>query len=48
VARLLALQRADDRRRIEEAIVAGALAFRRGDHLHLPIPALLTVGRKPL
>jgi hypothetical protein len=47
VSRLLALQSADDRQRIEEAIVAGALAFRRGDHLHLPIPALLTVGRKP-
>jgi SAM-dependent methyltransferase len=47
VSLLLAQQSDDDRRRIEEAIVAGALAFRRGDRIHLPIPALLTVGRKP-
>ena len=47
VSLLLAQQSARDRRRIEAAIVEGALAFRRGDHIHLPIPALLTVGRKP-
>jgi SAM-dependent methyltransferase len=47
VSLLLAQQREDDRRRIEAAIVEAALAFRRGDRIHLPIPALLTVGRKP-
>ncbi|MFN5696845.1 MAG: class I SAM-dependent methyltransferase [Cyanobacteriota bacterium] len=47
VSRLLALQSADDRHRIEAAIGEGALAYRRGDHIHLPIPALLTLGRKP-
>lgn len=44
---LLAQQDAASLRRIEEAIVAGALAYRRGERIHLPIPALLTVGRKP-
>jgi SAM-dependent methyltransferase len=47
VSLLLAQQSEEARRRIEEAIVAGALAFRRGARIHLPIPALLTVGRKP-
>lgn len=48
VSLLLAQQSEAERRRIEEAIVEGALAFRRGDRIHLPIPALLTVGRKPV
>jgi SAM-dependent methyltransferase len=47
VSLLLARQSVGARRRIEDAIVAGALAFRRGDRIHLPIPALLTIGRKP-
>lgn len=47
VSLLLAQQSEADRRRIEQAIVDGALAFRQGDRIHLPIPALLTVGRKP-
>jgi len=47
VSLLLSQQREDDRHRIEAALVEGALAFRRGDRIHLPIPALLTVGRKP-
>jgi SAM-dependent methyltransferase len=47
VSLLLARQNAADRRRIEAAIVAGALACRRGTRIHLPIPALLTVGRRP-
>jgi SAM-dependent methyltransferase len=47
VSLLLAQQSEVDRRRIEAAIVEGALASRRGDWIHLPIPALLTVGRKP-
>ena len=48
VSLLLAQQSEADRRRIEAAILEGALAFRRSDGIHLPIPALLTVGRKPL
>lgn len=48
VSLLLAQQSETDRRRIEAAIIEGALAFRRSDGIHLPIPALLTVGRKPL
>jgi len=47
VSQLLAQQDAAARRRIEDAIVAGALEFRQGRRIHLPIPALLTVGRKP-
>ncbi len=47
VSLLLAQQSEADRRRIEEAIVAGALACRQGARIHLPIPALLTVGHKP-
>jgi SAM-dependent methyltransferase len=47
VSSLLAQQSEADRRRIQAAIVEGALAFRCGDLIHLPIPALLTVGRKP-
>jgi hypothetical protein len=47
VSLLLAQQCEADRRRIEEAIVAGALACRRGDRIQLPIPALLAVGHKP-
>lgn len=47
VSLVLAQQSEENRRRIEQAIVAGALAFRRGERIHLPIPALLTVGRKP-
>ncbi len=48
VSLLLAQQSEADRRRIEAAILEGALAFRRSDGIHLPIPALLTDGRKPL
>lgn len=48
VSLLLAQQSEADRRRIEAAIIEGALAYRRRDGIHLPIPALLTVGRKPL
>lgn len=47
VSLLLAQQNPDALRCIEAAIVEGALAFRRGDRIHLPIPALLTMGRKP-
>jgi SAM-dependent methyltransferase len=47
VSLLLAQQSEADRRRIEETIVAGALAGRRGARIHLPIPALLTVAHKP-
>jgi ubiquinone/menaquinone biosynthesis C-methylase UbiE len=47
VSLLLAQQSASDRRRIEEAIVEGALAYRRGDRIQLPIPALLVVARSP-
>jgi SAM-dependent methyltransferase len=48
VSLVLAQQSEADRQRIEAAIVEGAQAFRRGDRIHLPIPALLTVGRKPI
>jgi hypothetical protein len=47
VSLLLAQQSEADRRRIEQAIVEGALAYRRGERSQLPIPALLAVGRKP-
>jgi SAM-dependent methyltransferase len=47
VSLLLAQQREPDRRRIEAAIVAGASAYRQGGRIHLPIPALLAVGRRP-
>jgi SAM-dependent methyltransferase len=47
VSLLLAQQSEADRRQIEAAIIEGALAYRSADGIHLPIPALLTVGRKP-
>lgn len=47
VSLLLARQSEADRRRIESAIVEAAQACRHGDRIKLPIPALLTVARRP-
>lgn len=47
VSLLLAQQSETERRRIEAAIVAGALALRQGERIQLPIPALLAVARRP-
>lgn len=46
-AMLLELQTQEARARIEEALIAGAMKFKRGDSLHFAFPAIVASGAKP-
>ena len=46
-AMMLDLQTKEACARIEEALMAGAMKFKRGDTLHFAFPAIVASGAKP-
>jgi len=44
---MMSLQKDEDRRSIEQAIIDGTRAFSDGQRVCVPAPIVLAVGRKP-